>query len=185
MCFEISKGVFGGTSVLEESGSRYMYCDFVAPHLEQIPLVSGNQVRGARPAQVSCEQNISRHRRTSHAEAPRSFIEGDRPPEDRPAAAGLCGPESDDGALPVGRSGGAARVRCCTQPRSSAISFGAKWRAGGANRGRVAPRIARSRSAIGPPTAKPWRSWTPRWPSRRSPSTYPACGNCLGPAQRT
>jgi hypothetical protein len=47
------------------------------------------------------------------------------------------------------------------------------------------PSIARSRSAIGPPTAKPWRSWTPRWPSRRSPSTYPACGNCLGPTQRT
>ena len=47
------------------------------------------------------------------------------------------------------------------------------------------PSITRSRSVIGPPTAKPWRSWTPRWPSRRSPSTYPACGNCFGPAQRT
>jgi hypothetical protein len=28
----------------------------------------------------------------------------------------LCGPESHDGALPAGRSGGAARIRCCTQP---------------------------------------------------------------------
>jgi hypothetical protein len=58
---------------------------------------------------------------TQGAEAPKSLTDGNRLPEERPAAAGLRGPGPSDRVLPAGRFGAGARVCCYPQPRSAAI----------------------------------------------------------------